>query len=119
MKRFKFQPYLLVIWALVITISSAMAIEITEVLFISIIGAPIILCLCFFWPTKCSIRHKLLSNAVVIPFAFALVSSVVITKWPLKLIYVLARPTMNSIAKKIENGQHAEVPVQVGLFRIK
>lgn len=120
MKRFAFRPYLLIVWALFVMITSATATaDLIDIIFLGIVGILIIFPLSFFWPARWRIRYQLFNSWAAIPLAFIVIASVAITEWPLRLNYMLARPSMNAIAARVQKGHKVKTPIQLGLFRIK
>ena len=104
---------------MIITSLSATAItDFTMILVYSILITPIVLLLCFYWPTKWQTRIKMPHNAITVTVSLALIVSVAATEWPLRLSYAYAKPGLNALASKVEKNQKIDLPVQLGLIRI-
>ncbi len=115
----RFQPYLLVVWAAVLILASASAVESTLVLLGAVIGTPVILLLSFLWPRKWLFRNWRLRKRYAVPISLAFIVSVFTTHWPLKAHYHLVKSRLNRIADRVEAKAPVSLPCQIGLFRIK
>jgi len=49
-------------------------------------------------------------------FALAVVATVIVTAWPLRLSFVLSRPSLERLALAVHEGRRLAAPVRVGLF---
>ncbi|MHB0912077.1 MAG: hypothetical protein ACYC2Y_01350 [Armatimonadota bacterium] len=117
MKRFRFSPYPLLLWAVVLMLASASGyVDTIGIIFYCILGVPLFLGLGFLWPKRWQVRHP--RNWIAIPLALALILSVAATMWPLRLHYLAARPALDRIADRLETGERVKTPVWAGLFRI-
>ena len=51
--------------------------------------------------------------------SLALIASVMATAWPLRLSYLLSRPSLQRLGMAIDAGQRPNGPIRVGLFVVK
>ena len=51
--------------------------------------------------------------------SLALIASVMATAWPLRLSYLLSRPSLQRLGTAIDPGQRTDGPVRAGLFVVK
>src|SRR5262249_32507588 len=56
-----------------------------------------------------------LAGAIV---CLAFIASVMIAHWPLRVAYVLSRPSLDGLAQDVQAGQRLARPTRVGLFRV-
>jgi hypothetical protein len=58
--------------------------------------------------------------AIVCPvLSFAILVSVVITHWPLRVSFALSRETMDALAARVRAGERVATPMRVGLITIR
>jgi len=120
MSVFAFRPYLLMIWALVLVILSAMGVEPIALAVMGTAATILVVIVSFLWPRKWQIiDHRMFRNAVAVPLSLLLIASVMLTQWPLRLQYLLVKPSLNTIANRVEKDESIQTPIQVGFLRIK
>lgn len=119
MKSFAFRPYLLLVWAAIIVFLSASATaDWTAVVMIGILGTPVVLLLCRLWPKKWHLRHWLFRSVIVIPVAIGVIVSVGVTSWPMRASFLIVRPSLDTIAARIDRGENVSFPVRLGLVTL-
>lgn len=116
MKRFRFSPQPLLIWALGMTIASAAAVDVLPLV---IFLTPVAFALCFLWPARCAAGWKLTKTRVALALSLVLLISVGWTQWPLRLHFLMARPTIEALASRVEQGMRVDTPTWAGLFKIE
>jgi len=117
MKRF--QSYLLILWTVLVIFASASAVESTAVILAGIFGTPVIALLSFLWPARWELQRWRIRNIYAVPACLAILISVCMTHWPLKLHYRIVKNRLNHIADMGERKQPVTMPQQVGLIRVR
>ena len=118
MKRIKFRPHSLIAWAILILIASADGVESMTLAFFGIIALPIVILLCLLLPRRRDSQRWMLRNLIAVALFLAVFISVIWTSWPLRISYILAKPTMNKIAVKLEKGEKIKTPILIGVLII-
>ncbi len=99
---------------------SATATEKVAVFLSGCVDCLVIVGLTLAWLSWAGVKHKPLRPAFTAAIlALAVAASVIVTAWPLRLSYLLSRPTLERLAMTVQAGEPPDGPVRVGLFVIK
>lgn len=99
---------------------SAAAVQSTAVILSSIGLALIVMLVGPVWAFagRASARSRW-SAAVLAWSAFAVIVSVAVTHWPLRITFALSRAALADAARRVEAGEESRVPRRIGLFTIR
>jgi hypothetical protein len=118
MKRFSFNPYLVLAWTVVVIAIGALAL--TESLdVICVYVTPLVVLLSCFWPARWRVRSWLPLNLVVVPLLLVVSGSLIFSTWPLRLTFWSAKTAMNSVAARIDQGEVVSGSIRIGPYGVK
>jgi hypothetical protein len=64
-------------------------------------------------------QRRVLPALVAPTLSLAVIISVAITHWPLRVAYAWSRDSFDAVAQRVRSGEHVTTPLRAGLFTIR
>lgn len=123
MKSIAITSFPMMLIAVLVALLSARGTEIVSLFFLSIIFAGFAIIISgFIWQRTKVHRntqsHSALYSSIAISAWLAILLSVPITHWPLRLNFAFSQNSLDQLAQDLKSGKKVSFPVNVGLFTI-
>jgi hypothetical protein len=64
-------------------------------------------------------NRRTLSGCVLSLVTFAVIVSVAVTQWPLRVTYALSKSSFDALARRVQSGEQIKTPVNAGFFIVQ